>query len=104
MSWKLSHRSFGCEFGGHYQSHKQYSLKYHCIPDDVLKEVQFLTEHENLAITTQRKLLKAKFPTLSILDYDLANAIQKYKVKPDIIHDASHLLKTLIEYKSNSPG
>ncbi|CAB4435969.1 unnamed protein product [Rhizophagus irregularis] len=151
----IKHRSFGCEFGGHYQLHKQvdinshrdcktkrlqcpwnanfnrtqnsqiiklttfnnshnytlfpadtekYSLKYRCIPDDVLKEVQFLTEHGNLAITTQRKLLKAKFPTLSILDCNLANAIQKYKVKPDIVHDAFHLLKTLIEYKSNSPG
>ncbi|CAB5369719.1 unnamed protein product [Rhizophagus irregularis] len=83
---------------------EKYSPKYRCIPDDVLKEVQFLTEHGNLAITIQRKLLKAKFPTLSILNCDLANAIQKYKVKPDIVHDASHLLKTLIEYKSNSPG
>lgn len=151
----IKHRSFGCEFGGRYQPHKQvdtnshrdskskrqhcpwnanfncpqnsrtitlttfnnshnhtlfptdtekYSSKYRCIPDDVLKEVQFLTKHGNLTITTQRKLLKAKFPTLPILDCDLANAIQKYKVKSDVAHDASHLLKTLIEYKSNSPG
>ena len=65
--------------------------------------IQFLTEHENLPITTQRKLLKAKFLILSILDCELANAIQKYKVKADITHDASHLLKTLIQYKSNDP-
>ncbi|GBC13473.2 FAR1-RELATED SEQUENCE 10 [Rhizophagus irregularis DAOM 181602=DAOM 197198] len=99
----IKHRSFGCEFGGHYQSHKQvdinshrncktkrlqcpwnanfnrtqnsqiiklttfnnshnhtlfpadtekYLPKYRYIPDDVLKEVQFLTEYGNLAITT----------------------------------------------------
>jgi hypothetical protein len=83
---------------------ENYSSKYRCIPDDVLKEVQFLTEHGNLPITTQRKLLKAKFPTISILDCDLSNAIQKYKVRPDVIHDASRLLKILIEHKSNDPG
>uniref|UniRef100_U9UY87 FAR1 domain-containing protein n=1 Tax=Rhizophagus irregularis (strain DAOM 181602 / DAOM 197198 / MUCL 43194) TaxID=747089 RepID=U9UY87_RHIID len=76
---------------------ENYSSKYRCIPDDVLKEVQFLTEHGNLPITTQQKLLKAKFLTISILDCDLSNAIQKYKVRPDVIHDASRLLKILIE-------
>ena len=83
---------------------EKYSSKYRCISDDVLKEVQFLTQHGNLPITTQRKLLKAKFPTISILDCDLANAIQKYKVKSDVTHDASHLLKTLMQQKSNDPG
>jgi hypothetical protein len=82
---------------------EKYSSKYRCIPDDVLKEVQFLTKHGNLPITTQRKLLKARFLTLSILDCDLANAIQKYKVKSDVANDASHLLKILIEHKSNDP-
>src|SRR5271154_6573123 len=83
---------------------EKYSSKYRCIPDDVLKEIQFLTKHGNLPITTQRKLLKAKFPDISILDCDLSNAIQKFKVKSDITHDASSLLKILIEYKSNDPG
>ncbi|CAB4488667.1 unnamed protein product [Rhizophagus irregularis] len=32
---------------------ENYSSKYRCISDDVLKEVQFLTEHGNLPITTQ---------------------------------------------------
>ncbi|CAB4483817.1 unnamed protein product [Rhizophagus irregularis] len=83
---------------------ENYSSKYRCIPDDVLKEVQFLTEYGNLPITTQRKLLKAKFLTISILDCDFSNAIQKYKVRPDVIYDASRLLKILIEHKSNDPG
>ncbi|CAB4490973.1 unnamed protein product [Rhizophagus irregularis] len=34
-----------------------YSSKYCCISNDVLKEVQFLTEHGNLLITTQQKSL-----------------------------------------------
>ncbi|RHZ81658.1 hypothetical protein Glove_117g335 [Diversispora epigaea] len=59
---------------------------------------------KNLPIYIQRKLLKAKFLTLSILDYNLTNAIQKYKIKANITNDASHLLKTLIQHKSNNPG
>ncbi|CAG8732015.1 14546_t:CDS:1, partial [Cetraspora pellucida] len=38
---------------------KKYSSQYRCIPDDILKEVQFFTEHGNLSITTQQRLLKA---------------------------------------------
>jgi hypothetical protein len=82
---------------------EKYSSKYRHIPDDVLKEIQFLTKHGNLPITIQRKLLKAKFPTVSILDCDLSNAIQKFKVKSDVANDASHLLKILVEHKSNDP-
>ena len=82
---------------------ENYLSKYCHIPENVLKEVQFLTENRNLSITTQKKLLKAKFLTISILDCDLANAIQKYKVKSDVEHDASHLLKTLIEHKTSDP-
>ncbi|RHZ58026.1 hypothetical protein Glove_379g14 [Diversispora epigaea] len=127
----IKHRSFGCEFGDRYQPKKQVDVnkhrdllttfnnshnhplflnvkeflsKYRCIPDDVLKEIQFLTKYGNLSINIQRKLLKAKFPALSILDCDLANAIQKYKVKADVTHDVSQLLKILIQYKSNDPG
>ena len=83
---------------------EKYLSKYRCIPDDVHREIQFLSEYGNLSITIQRKLLKARFPTITILDCDLANAIQKYKVKSDIVHDASRLLKTLIERKSADPG
>lgn len=83
---------------------EKYSSKYRRISDDVLEEIQFLTQHGNLPITTQRKLLKAKFPNLSILDRDLANAIQKFKVKVDVINDASQLLKTLLQRRSDDPG
>ncbi|RHZ43935.1 hypothetical protein Glove_801g8 [Diversispora epigaea] len=82
---------------------EEYSPKYRCIPDEILEEIQFLIKHENLPINTQRKLLRAKFSTLSILDCDLTNAIQKYKVKTDVTHNASYLLKMLIQYKSNDP-
>ena len=32
---------------------EKYSLKYHCIPDDVLEEFQFFTKHRNLLIAIQ---------------------------------------------------
>jgi len=97
----IKHRSFGCEFGSHYQPKKQvdinnhrdrkskrqqyawnanyncsknsqiitlttfndshnhalfpdtekYSSKYRCIPDNILKEIQFITKHGNLSIS-----------------------------------------------------
>ena len=150
----IKHRSFGCEFGGHYKPQKNvdiishrdrkskrqqcqwranfnchqnsqivtlttlidshnhellpdteiYSTKYRSISSEVLNEVQFLTENGNLPITIQRKLLKARFPNSSILDCDLANAIQKFKAKSDVEDDASCLLKILIQHKSNDPG
>ena len=83
---------------------EEFSSKYRCIPDDVLKEVQFFTENGNLSITTQRKLLRAKFPAISLLDCDLTNAIQRFKINADVTHDASRLLKTLIQHKSTDPG
>ena len=83
---------------------EEYSLKYrNAFDDDVLKEIQFLIKYENLSITIQRRLLKAKFPVLSILDCDLTNAIQKYKIKADVTQDMSCLLRTLIQHKSNDP-
>ncbi|CAG8680379.1 2490_t:CDS:1, partial [Ambispora gerdemannii] len=42
----------------------------------------------------------AKFPTESILDRDLSNAIQKFKIHTDEKLDASRLLITLLEHKS----
>ena len=47
--------------------------------------------------------MKAKFLTISILNCDLTNTMQKFKVKSDVVNDASHLLKILIEHKSNDP-
>ena len=80
---------------------QHYAPIYQNIPEDVLKEIQFLTKNGNLTISTQRRLLKAKFPDESILDCDLANAIQKFKICTDENLDASHLLTTLIERKSH---
>jgi len=65
---------------------KEYSSKYwNTFNDDIFKKIQFLTEYGNLSTTIQQSLLKAKFLALSILDYDFANAIQKYKIKVDVI-------------------
>ncbi|CAI2164426.1 11512_t:CDS:2 [Funneliformis geosporum] len=76
-----------------------YLTKYQCIFDyDVLKKIKFITENENLSITTQLKLLKAKFLTLSILNCNLINIIQKYKVEAEVTHDAFYLLKNLIQH------
>ncbi|GBB96160.1 hypothetical protein RclHR1_00270006 [Rhizophagus clarus] len=66
---------------------EEYLSKYRYISNDILKKIQFFTQHGNLPITTQQKLLKTKFSDQSILDRDLANAIQKFKVKKDVAHD-----------------
>ena len=46
--------------------------------------------------------MKAKFPTASILDCDLTNAIRKFKVRHDEKQDAARLLTTLINQKSHN--
>lgn len=79
---------------------QRYAPIYRNISKDVLSEIQFLTENGNLSIGTQKKLLKAKFPTESILDRDLSNAIQRFKVHNDEKLDASRLLTTLLDRKS----
>ena len=79
----------------------KYALTNRKISDDILEEIRYLTEGENLSITTQRKLLKAKFPTASILNCDLMNAIQRFKVHDNEKNDASRLLTTLMNRKSN---
>lgn len=76
---------------------------YRKISEDALNEIQFLTKHGNLSIGTQKNLLKAKFPNESILERDLANAIQKFKVKADEKTDASRLLTILIQKKTHDP-
>ncbi len=81
----------------------KYALMNQKISDDILEEIRYLTEGGNLSITTQRKLLKAKFPTASILDCDLTNAIQRFKVHDNEKNDASRLLTTLMNRKSNDP-
>ncbi|RHZ83597.1 hypothetical protein Glove_90g2 [Diversispora epigaea] len=68
---------------------QHYASIYRNISKDVLNEIQFFTEHGNLTIGTQRKLLKAKFPTEFILDRDLSNVIQKFKIHSDKNLDAT---------------
>src|SRR5205807_6866702 len=77
-----------------------YSPVYRRIPEDVLGKIQFLTKNGNLAISTQKRLLKAKFLNETIFDCDLLNAIQKFKIHTDEKLDASCLLMTLLECKS----
>ncbi|RHZ81981.1 hypothetical protein Glove_115g3 [Diversispora epigaea] len=79
----IEYRSFGCKFGNHHQPKKQVDINKH-------------RNHKS-------KRQQLKFSALSILDCDLANTIQKYKVKTDIVYNAFQLLKTLIQYKSNNP-
>ncbi|RHZ65115.1 hypothetical protein Glove_319g96 [Diversispora epigaea] len=83
---------------------QHYASIYWNISEDVLNEIQFLTEHGNLTIGTQRKLLKAKFSTEFILDCNLSNTIQKFKIHSNKNLDASHLLTILIEQKSHDHG
>ncbi|CAG8663204.1 5743_t:CDS:10, partial [Ambispora gerdemannii] len=61
-------------------------------------EIQFLTENGNLSIGTQKKLLKAKFPTESILDRNLSNIIQKFKIHTDEKLDASQQIVLWLKY------
>ncbi|CAG8697337.1 11324_t:CDS:1, partial [Cetraspora pellucida] len=78
---------------------QEFATKYRSFTDEALHEISLITKHENLSLTVQRSLLKARFPDLHFQDQDLANAIQKYKKSDKINNDASALLTSLMQKK-----
>nr|CAG8500455.1 8024_t:CDS:2 [Entrophospora candida] len=49
------------------------------LPKAVLEDIEFYTIHGNLGVTTQRQLLKAKYPNHQLPARDISNAVQKFK-------------------------
>ncbi|CAG8774383.1 2222_t:CDS:2, partial [Cetraspora pellucida] len=101
----IKHRAFGCascitvttfvNIHNHelHLTTCKYSSKFRSIGKDAIKEIEFYTKNGNLLITIQRQLLKAKYPDITFLVRDLANAIQHFKTKSQDfeITDASRL-------------
>ena len=54
------------------------------MPKAVLEDIEFYTLHGNLGVTTQRQLLKAKYPNHQLPARDIATAVQKFKGDTDI--------------------
>ncbi|CAI2180047.1 19958_t:CDS:1 [Funneliformis geosporum] len=54
------------------------------LPKSVLEDIEFYTLHGNLGVTTQRQLLKAKYPNHQLPARDIATAVQKFKGDTDI--------------------
>ncbi|CAG8796363.1 443_t:CDS:1, partial [Gigaspora rosea] len=54
------------------------------LPKAVLDDIEFYTLHGNLGITTQRQLLKAKYPNHQLPARDIASAVQKFKGGSDL--------------------
>ncbi|CAB4386116.1 hypothetical protein RhiirA5_479290 [Rhizophagus irregularis] len=54
------------------------------LPKAVLEDIEFYTLHGNLGVTTQRQLLKAKYPNHQLPARDIATAVQKFKGDTDI--------------------
>ncbi|CAG8773573.1 36211_t:CDS:1 [Racocetra persica] len=54
------------------------------LPKAVLEDIEFYTLHGNLGVTTQRQLLKAKYPNHQLPARDIASAVQKFKGGTDL--------------------
>ncbi|CAG8797035.1 10026_t:CDS:2, partial [Racocetra fulgida] len=54
------------------------------LPKSVLEDIEFYTLHGNLGVTTQRQLLKAKYPNHQLPARDIASAVQKFKGGTDL--------------------
>ncbi|CAG8696679.1 21313_t:CDS:2, partial [Racocetra persica] len=105
-SGQIIKKTFVCEFSGKYKSKKKLeaalngtqrnmktkktNCKWHInlslsgasqisITTYAIDEVKLMTRHANLLLSTQKRLLKARFPDLNFQDQDLANVIQKVK-------------------------
>ncbi|CAG8448952.1 10013_t:CDS:1 [Ambispora leptoticha] len=55
------------------------TTKNRTLPKAVLEDIEFYTRHGNLGVTTQRQLLKAKYPNHQLPARDVANAVQRIK-------------------------
>ncbi|CAG8556788.1 25124_t:CDS:1, partial [Racocetra persica] len=73
---------------------QEFGIKYRSLSKDALKEVEIMTRYGNLSITSQRNILKERFPNLQFHDSDLTNSIQKFKGDKHKTNDASNLLNT----------
>ncbi|CAG8482873.1 12568_t:CDS:1 [Acaulospora morrowiae] len=60
------------------------STKNRNLPKSVLDDIEFYTLHGNLGVTTQRQLLKAKYPNHQLSARDIASAVQKFKGGTDL--------------------
>ncbi|CAG8485047.1 14310_t:CDS:2 [Cetraspora pellucida] len=106
----IRYRSLGCEFEGKYSPKKILILipiiiKNQNVKNDTLNDIEFYTKNENLSITVQHQLLRARYSDTVFLDSDISNAIQHFKVKSrDLELDASQLLLFLTEKRFEESG
>ncbi|KAG9288282.1 hypothetical protein G9A89_021313 [Geosiphon pyriformis] len=63
------------------------------LPKAVLDDIEFYTLHGNLGVTTQRQLLKAKYPNHQLSARDVSNAVVRFKGGSDkgVDNDAAKL-------------
>ncbi|CAG8435436.1 9140_t:CDS:2 [Ambispora gerdemannii] len=69
------------------------TAKNRTLPKAVLEDIEFYTRHGNLGVTTQRQLLKAKYPNHQLPARDVANAVQRIKggTEKSVDNDAAKL-------------
>ncbi|CAG8627887.1 13833_t:CDS:2 [Cetraspora pellucida] len=84
---------------------QKFGTKYRSLSEEAIKEIELMTKHGNLSITSQRNILKARFPDMIFQDTDLANAIGKIRSANhfNTTNDASTLLLSLMEKKIADP-
>ncbi len=72
------------------------------LPEEMLKDIEFLTKHVHLSTTQQRIYLEEKYPEQKIRSDILRSKIQKHRPSAkDLSNDASKLYEYLIKLKEN---
>ncbi|CAG8794312.1 8407_t:CDS:2 [Cetraspora pellucida] len=74
----------------------KFGLKYRSLNEEALKEIEIMSKHRNLSITSQKKLLKVHFLDLNIQDNDLANAITGQFLFPEVVKVLDEYLTEVI--------
>jgi len=72
--------------------------------DEMMENIQFLTQQCNMRVTAQRKYLEAKYPSHPIFSKDLYAAIQKFRpMAKSLSNDAAQMSDWLDRQKEEDP-
>jgi hypothetical protein len=72
--------------------------------DEMMDDIQFLTQHCKMGATAQRKYLEGKYPSHTFYSKDIYAAIKKFKpTAKSLLNDAANMSDWLDRQKESNP-
>jgi len=72
--------------------------------NEIMEDIQFLTQHCKMGVTAQRKYLEGKYPSHTFYSNDLYAAIKRFRpMAKSLLNDAAKVSDWLDRQKENNP-